>query len=64
MGQHIVLIYQNIDIPFIFEEAEKLGIRLTLVNRPKQQPVDLPAVKRQLSIDIFNEQVAINELKH
>lgn len=35
MGQHIVLIYQNIDIPFIFEEAEKLGIRLTLVNRPK-----------------------------
>lgn len=63
MKKHLVLIYQNIDIPFIFEEAETLEIRLTLINRPGHQPVKLPAVQRQISIDIFNEEEAINELK-
>ncbi|MEB6242701.1 ATP-grasp domain-containing protein [Staphylococcus gallinarum] len=68
MKKHLVLIYQNIDIPFIFEEAEALEIRLTLINRPDHQSdhqsVKLPAVQRQISIDIFNEEEAINELKN
>lgn len=63
MSPHICLLYQKTNFPFIFEEAARLGIELTLAHRPGEQPPKgLPGVARLLPLDIDDEQAAIEKL--
>jgi biotin carboxylase len=56
---HVALVYQNVRIPFIFEEAEAAGFDLTLVHHPdRPPPLNLPGVARTLALDIASDQDA------
>lgn len=64
MPFHICLVYQKTNFPFIFEDANRLGINLTLVHHPNEAiPDGLPAVKTKLAIDIENERNAMEQLR-
>lgn len=63
MSPHICLLYQKTNFPFIFEDAARLGVELTLAHRPDERPpAGLPAVARLLPLDIDDEKYAVGQL--
>lgn len=63
MKRNIALVYQNVRLPFIFEEATAAGIDITLVHAPNiVVPSDLPGVTRTVSLDIYSQQDAAIEV--
>jgi predicted ATP-grasp superfamily ATP-dependent carboligase len=52
--EHLAVIYQNKDLPFIFEEANNMGVKVTFFyNSQDPQPSNLPGVSRYIGIDLF-----------
>lgn len=54
LNKHLAVICQNKHLPFIFEEAENLGMRVTFFyNANDTPPENLPSVERYIPIPLF-----------
>ncbi len=61
---HLILVHQKTNFPFVFDDAERLGVELTLAHDPKDVPPPrLPAVRRTLPLSLEDERAAIDTLK-
>lgn len=57
MQRHIALIYQNVHLPFIFEEAIRSNLEITLIHAPHATvPSNLPGVSQTVGLDIFADE--------
>lgn len=60
---NICLVHQKSLFPFIFEDAERLGVDLTLLHRPDQPaPPKLKAIKQVIPFPLDDEERALEEL--
>ncbi|QHZ45013.1 MULTISPECIES: ATP-grasp domain-containing protein [unclassified Bacillus (in: firmicutes)] len=58
-NKHLAIICQNKHLPFIFEEAESLGVKITFFyNAAEDHPGALPAVDRCIAIPLFEDEPA------
>ncbi|MGH9961159.1 MAG: ATP-grasp domain-containing protein, partial [Pyrinomonadaceae bacterium] len=63
MNRNIALVYQNLRIPFVFEEAADAGIDITLVHPPEViVPPHLPAVRQTVGLDVYSDEGAAIEV--
>ncbi|MEC1500959.1 ATP-grasp domain-containing protein [Bacillus sonorensis] len=65
LNKHLAIICQNKQLPFIFEEAERLGIEVTFFYHTREDsPGNLPSVVRSVAIPLFeNEDEAMDIVK-
>ncbi|MFC6604194.1 acetyl-CoA carboxylase biotin carboxylase subunit family protein [Ectobacillus funiculus] len=63
--KHLAIICQNSRLPFIFEEAREMGIKVTFFfHSQESMPRELPVVSRYIGIDLFNSpEEALLEVK-
>ncbi|KKB04127.1 ATP-grasp domain-containing protein [Pantoea anthophila] len=55
--KNLAVVCQNRKLPFIFEEAEKLGIEITFFyNSEECAPASLPAVKYSVALPLFSDE--------
>ncbi|AKP77379.1 Alanine-anticapsin ligase BacD [Priestia megaterium Q3] len=53
-NKHLAIVLQNTYLPFIFEEAEALGIKMTFFyNQEEAEPTHLKHVQKFIPIDLF-----------
>lgn len=64
-NKHLAIICQNSRLPFIFEEAREMGIKVTFFfHSQESMPRELPVVSRYIGIDLFNSpEEALLEVK-
>ncbi|BBL32105.1 ATP-grasp domain-containing protein [Pantoea ananatis] len=56
--KNLAIVCQNRKLPFVFEEAEKLGIDITFFyNSEESAPLSLPAVKYAVALPLFSNEV-------
>lgn len=54
-NKHLAVVLQNTYLPFIFEEAEALGIKVTFFyNQEEVEPKHLKNVQHFIPIDLFH----------
>ncbi|MEC1258981.1 ATP-grasp domain-containing protein [Bacillus swezeyi] len=63
LNKHLAIICQNKQLPFIFEEAESLGVKITFFyNAAEDCPGNLPAVDRSVAIPLFEDEQSAMEI--
>ncbi|MEC1239851.1 phosphoribosylglycinamide synthetase, partial [Bacillus paralicheniformis] len=62
-NKNLAIICQNKHLPFIFEEAEHLGLKVTFFyNSAEDFPGNLPAVERCVPLPLFEDEEAALEI--
>ncbi|MBU5263628.1 ATP-grasp domain-containing protein [Bacillus atrophaeus] len=63
LQKHLAIMCQNKQLPFIFEEAESLGVRITFFYpAAEEHPGHLPAVERCIPLPIFQDEASSMEI--
>ncbi|MGG4268043.1 ATP-grasp domain-containing protein [Peribacillus simplex] len=64
-NKHLAIICQNKHLPFVFEEAQSLGVKVTFFyNANDPRPNNLPGINRYIPIPLFDkEEEALNIVK-